>query len=698
MSVLSELKRRNVFRVALLYLVGSWLVLQMADVGVSLLGLPEWTGRLAFLLLTLGFPFVLVFSWAYEITPDGVKREKDVDRSESVTHETARKLDTAVIVLLVLSIVALGLDRFMPRQENVATESVINETSEVVETAVSERSIAVLPFVNMSADPENEYFSDGLSEELLNLLAKIPELRVAARTSSFRFKGSTDGIPEIASQLNVAHVLEGSVRKSGDQLRITAQLISADDGYHLWSETWDRTLVDVFAIQDEIAAAVVDALSISLLGQLPATKVTDPEAYALYLQAKKAAYEFTESGIDDAIALLTQALAIDPDYGNGWAALGAGHTNKVGQGFVAAEVGYPQASAAYDRALAIDPENVRALSGQGWIAMYGDHDFARAKQLIESALAIEPGNASVLNAYSVLHGVFEQAASGLSYLNEALVSDPFATPVLMNLAGLYVNEGRYDEAQTLYDRVAEMRSDPTTVIPWNAWIQSERGNSEIAVSLVDGNESIPGLWVQAVANYDIGNDSASDVALQKLIDAGTVDNMVATVCAYRGQIDKAFQTQAGSRLAAAETASSVPSNGASRRLHQRLRGAALGLVRDAARTVARLLGIGVPSSWAAGLWAPAVQTALTGPSRGGSVKRGKPDHPRAGSLSLPSGHETGARGPRRRSLDATGWVPPRWVLSPLVAPKDGCPGDPIHTGRGDGHAARASAGVGHAAP
>lgn len=537
MSVISELKRRNVFRVALLYLVGGWLILQMADVGVSLLGLPEWTGRLAFLFLALGFPFALIFSWAYEITPEGLKREKDVERTESVTHETAQKLDTAVIVLLVLSIVGLAMDRFMPRHAPLT-----DETGEVVSTAVLERSIAVLPFVNMSADQENEYFSDGLSEELLNLLAKIPELRVAARTSSFRFKGSTEGIPEIASQLNVAHVLEGSVRKSGDEIRITAQLINASNGYHLWSETWDRTLDDVFAIQDEIATAVVDALSITLLGQMPETKVTDPEAYSLYLQAKKAASEFKEDSFEEAIALLTQTLAIDPEYDAAWTELAASHTNMVGQGFVPAEEGYPRATAANQRALAIDSRNARALSNQGWIAMYGEHDFAKAKQLIERALSIEPGNPSVLNAYGVLYAAFEQRESAISYLNEALVADPLATSVLINLAAAYINIGRLDEAQDLVDRVAEIQSDPKTIAPFQAWIQNERGNSEVALSLVDGNDSVPALWIQAVTNYDLGNDSASDEALQKLLALGTVENIAATVYAHRGQVDEAFAT------------------------------------------------------------------------------------------------------------------------------------------------------------
>ena len=309
MSFFTELKRRNVFRVALLYLVASWLIIQVADTGISLLGLPEWTGRLVFLLLLIGLPLVVVFSWAYEITPEGLKREKEVERDVSITHETARKLNTAVIVLLLLAVGGMIADRLIPEQAQDAPS--VADASEG--TGPTEQSIAVLPFVNMSADPENEYFSDGLSEELLNLLAKIPELQVAARTSAFSFKDSDAGISEIADTLNVAHVLEGSVRKSGDRIRITAQLIKGSDGYHLWSRTWDRTLIDVFAIQDEIAAAVVDALKVTLLGELPHASVTDTRAYELYLQSKVFADMRTAESYERAALLLTEALDIDPD-------------------------------------------------------------------------------------------------------------------------------------------------------------------------------------------------------------------------------------------------------------------------------------------------------------------------------------------------------------------------------------------------
>ena len=437
MSLLSELKRRNVFRVALLYVVASWLIMQVADVGVSLLGLPEWTGRLVFLLLAIGFPLVMVFSWVYEITPEGVKREKDVRRDESITHETARKLNTAVIVLLLLSVGGLIADRLIPEQAAVP--------SSAATTGPADASIAVLPFVNMSADQENEYFSDGLSEELLNLLAKIPELQVAARTSAFSFKDSDAGIPEIAEKLRVAHVLEGSVRKAGNEIRITAQLIKASDGFHLWSATWDRTLDDVFAIQDEIAAAVVRELQVTLLGEVPHARVTDPLAYEYYLQARAASDLNTEESLNQAVQLLTQALAVDPE-------------------------GFERARISGERALKIDPNHARALSGLAWNAMYWERDFEKAHDFLRRAIDIEPGNASVLNSMAVLNGAFGRIDTQVSLYEAALERDPVAMSVLVNLTGTYNGRREFDKSVALIERMRQISPDSMFVGMSEAWL------------------------------------------------------------------------------------------------------------------------------------------------------------------------------------------------------------------------------------
>jgi TolB-like protein len=332
-SLFAELKRRNVFRTGVAYLALGWVVTQVTSTVAPLLHLPDWIGSVVVWIGVIGFPFVIMFSWVYELTPEGLKRESEVDRSDSITHVTGRRLDYITIGLLVLAIGFSAFDRFVPRRNASTTSSEASvaaasgrpaATSNAPATttaapAASDNSIAVLPFVDMSQAKDQEYFSDGIAEELLNLLAKIPQLHVAARTSSFSFKGKEVPIPEIAKTLLVANVLEGSVRKSGDHLRITAQLVRAADGYHLWSETYDRKLDDIFTIQDEISAKVVEQLKVTLLGASPKARATDPRAYALYLQARELARQQKTEAFTQSDALYQQALVIDPRYAPAWA-------------------------------------------------------------------------------------------------------------------------------------------------------------------------------------------------------------------------------------------------------------------------------------------------------------------------------------------------------------------------------------------
>src|SRR3990170_1555732 len=261
MSLFEELKRRNVFRVGIAYVITAWLVAQIADLVLDNIESPAWVMQTLMLVLALGFPFALLFAWAFELTPEGIRKEKDVDRSQSITHETGRKLDYAIIAFLMLALGYFAWDKFAPGGESAPATTVTEE-----EPPDTGKSIAVLPFVNMSDDAGNEYFSDGISEEILNALAKVPELQVAGRTSSFAFKGLNQDLRQIGSALNVSHILEGSVRKAGKRVRITAQLIKAADGYHVWSDTYDRELDDVFAIQDEISAAILQQLKAKLVG------------------------------------------------------------------------------------------------------------------------------------------------------------------------------------------------------------------------------------------------------------------------------------------------------------------------------------------------------------------------------------------------------------------------------------------------
>jgi TolB-like protein len=302
MKVVSELKRRNVLRMAVLYAVAAWLVMQVAEVIIGLANLPEWIGPAVLGMLVIGFPIALIVSWFYEITPEGISLEKDVDAADSITHVTGRRIDFIVISLLCAAVILFGYDKWWTAPP-------------------SGRSIAVLPFVNMSGDDNNEYFSDGISEEILNLLAKTSGLRVTSRSSAFTFKGQNIDVPTIAAKLNVAHILEGSVRKSGNQIRVTAQLIEVSTDTHLWSETYDEELKNVFAIQDEIAAAVVKKLKVILLDETSASIDINPEAYDLYLQARYVGAKGSTEAYEQAGVLYRQALAIDPSYTAAWAGM-----------------------------------------------------------------------------------------------------------------------------------------------------------------------------------------------------------------------------------------------------------------------------------------------------------------------------------------------------------------------------------------
>ena len=283
-------------------------------------------------------------------------------------------------------------------------------------TAIPEKSIAVLPFVNMSEDKTNEYFSDGISEELLNLLAKIPQLQVTARTSSFAFKGKEIGIPEIARTLHVAHVLEGSVRKAGNSVRITAQLVKAGTDTHLWSQTYDRKLDDIFAVQDEIAADVVKQLKVTLLGAAPKARTTDPEAYALYLQAVQLGRQSTAEALQQSDALYRKVLAIDPRYAPAWAGLAVNFASEPDLGLLSNKDGYAQAREAATKALAIDPEYAPAHAWLGAIAADRDNDLADAARHFGRALALDPADLSVLEGSAPF-------LESLGRLDEALALD-----------------------------------------------------------------------------------------------------------------------------------------------------------------------------------------------------------------------------------------------------------------------------------
>ena len=323
MSLLSELKRRNVLRTALGYLAASWLLIQIAETLFPIFNLSNAAVRLIVIVLSIGFVPVLALSWAMEWTPEGLKKDQGYASGLSLAPKHAKTWDRIILLVLALALGLFAFDKFVlaPEREPKIVESATQagvELEKARASAIPDESVAVLPFVNMSGDPENEYFSDGLTETLLHMLAQLADLKVAARTSSFAFKDQNADIRTIATTLSVAHVLEGSVQKSGDRIRVTAQLIRADDGYHVWSQNYDRTLVDIFAIQDEIAADVANALGSTLLAGNDSTIVglftDDVDAYDIYLKALEQQGIGTFEALSKAEAFLDRSLLADPVF------------------------------------------------------------------------------------------------------------------------------------------------------------------------------------------------------------------------------------------------------------------------------------------------------------------------------------------------------------------------------------------------
>jgi len=412
-----------------------------------------------------------------------------------------------------------------------------------IPTTAPEQSIAVLPFVNLSADKDKEYFSDGISEELSNLLAKIPQLQVTARTSSFSFKGKNVAVPEIARQLHVTHVLEGSVRMSGNQMRITAQLVDAATDKQVWSETYDRKVDDVFAIQDEIAADVVKQLKVKILGAAPKARQTDPETYTLYLQATQLTRQRTAEGFAQGEALLRRALEIDPRYVPAWSLLASTVVNEVTIGARSRDQAFPEARAAATKALELDPRYARAHASLGSLAIFED-DIPAAARHFERALELDPTDLVVLgNSSAVL--------KGLGRLNEAIAldeavvrRDPVNTSFIFNLASAQNWAGRYDQA------IGSLRA----VLTLNPGFAGSRlvlgesllGKRDAAGALAEiekeANEPFRMMGLP-MAYHALGRKADSDAALAALIAKYGKDAPydVAYIYAFRGEPDRAFE-------------------------------------------------------------------------------------------------------------------------------------------------------------
>ncbi len=554
-----------------LYVIGAWLITQVAGTVLPMFGAPDWIGRSLVVLLAIGFVPALLFSWIYELTPEGLKRESEVDRNTSITSLTAQRIDRSITVLLVLALAYFAVDKFMLAPARNAREiasavdqagvasvakgvappagaASINVPSATGEPSIpsieQDPSIAVLPLQDLSQGKDQEYFSDGITEELLDLLAKVPKLRVIARTSSFSYKGKDTPIADIARVLHVAAVLEGSVRKSGQKVRITVQLIRASDSSHLWSETYDRTLDDIFKVQDEIAAAVVDKLRISLLGAVPTAKPVDPRIYPLILQANALIAQNNPAGNKQALALCEQALALVPDEVRAWNALALVSFNQVAASERSIEDGLPAIRAAVARALALDPGDAAAQSLAGRVADVYDSDFVSAAAHYQRALSLDPANSDVLYNTAVFLAGVGKVDAGIAVMRHLVAHDPASARVHYRLGDLLSRARKYDEA------IASLRTALALSPQYNG------ARSIISASLLAKGDPA-GALAEAQAEpsdtwrtislpapyYALGRKGEADAALSEMITKFGKDASynIAYTYAFRGDADKAFE-------------------------------------------------------------------------------------------------------------------------------------------------------------
>jgi TolB-like protein len=496
MTFFTELKRRNVIRVGILYLISAWLLLQLTDVLSSLLPVPEWTGSLVIVLLAIGFFPTLAFAWVFELTSEGLKRESEIDHSVSLAASAEQRTNVLITVLLIIAIGSIAVDRLVPENS-----SPVNQTIDAADLAASpamdsdsavidKASIAVLPFADLSPQQDQQYFTDGISEELLNVLVRVDGLRVASRTSSFGYRNTSLNVPTIGEELKVRHILEGSVRKDEQRIRITAQLIDAGTDKHLWSETYDRELSDVFAIQDEIANAIVDALGNELglfdrpaaITYVPGTENLD--AYEVFLKAQASFMERIR--IDESVALYEQAVVLDPNFARAWEGLAAAEVitqerhNSDSPEYAEAT---KRAEEAAHMAIELNPDLSLAYAVLGSLQETESHDLVKAAELYDVALKNDPRNSTVLlwrGLVNLLAGYVDEA---IVDMRACLEVDPAYLNCMNNLSLAYFSKG---DLETGFQLVNTVLQESFWLVPLEAVsFYVEAGNPLIAAAILD---------------------------------------------------------------------------------------------------------------------------------------------------------------------------------------------------------------------
>ncbi|HEY4273394.1 MAG TPA: tetratricopeptide repeat protein [Candidatus Udaeobacter sp.] len=539
-----ELKRRNVYKVAVAYAVVGWLLIQVATQVFPFLEIPNWAIRLVIFVTALGFPVAVIIAWAFELTPEGVKRTEVADAAQQ--RSRGGVWIAVVVVAATLSLGLFFLGRYTAR----------NATARQSETASAsnlQKSIAVLPLVNTSGDPSNEYFSDGLSEELIAVLAKIPELKVIGRSSSFFFKGKSDDAAAIGQKLGVANLIEGSVRKQGDRVRIVAELISAADGRSLWSETYDRELKDVFAVQAEIAKSVAEQMKVKLLGEtvrsdaVPSSQ--NPAAHNAVLHSDFYFQQQTAESVRRAITFLEEAVRLDPNYAlayaklaQAWRQYAASFSTEATDDTAKA---YGEARRAADKAVSLAPDMVETRMTVGLQAMNPDLDFRTAEQEFRRVLQSAPSDAAAKNALSMALLAQGRLAEAERSCREAISLDPLLTTAWYNTGRVVVGLGRYKEAEELFRKGLEIQPHAARFHSYLAMLDILQNRP--AQAMAKAQLESEGFWRDYAVNLaqQAQNDRpTADAALKDFIAkySNTGPFQIAVLYAVRKEPDEMFKS------------------------------------------------------------------------------------------------------------------------------------------------------------
>ena len=531
-----ELKRRNVYKVAVAYGVVGWLLIQVATQVFPFLEIPNWAIRLVILVIAVGFPVALLIAWACELTPEGIKRTEVADAARQHSHG-----GVWIVVVLVAATLSLGL--FLLGRYTAGRGT--TRLSEVA-TVVPGKSIAVLPLINESGDPKDEYFSDGLSEELIAALAQISGLKVIGRSSSFRFKDRTEEPKTIGEKLGVSTLLEGTVRKQGDRVRIVAELINAADGIEVWNRTFDHELKDIFAVQQEIAKAVAESLRVTLLGseEKSAQMATNSvEAHNAYLQGHFYSVRRNAEDYRKAIDYFDQAIQLDPNYALAYAERSEVWTvmgDLTGQRSTA----FSKARSDAEKAVAIAPSLAEAHAALGWVRAFTEWKFAEGLSELQRAKELSPANPTandLLARVIVYTGRMEEAER---QARQAVELDPLSAATQFTLGRVLFYAGKLDEAYAAGRKMAELYPSASSSHRWQVLVAVQRGDGETALreAQLEPDDSIRPFQL-ALAQYVRGDRKAADAALADLI-ANSRDGLayqVSQVYAVRGEVDKAFE-------------------------------------------------------------------------------------------------------------------------------------------------------------